>query len=154
MYMELTLHPSTNRIVFSFDPADIKSMSNETLDKSMGEEELRTVSHQRPIISEIIFKRRSGEMDKRYSAPLKGNMRDSVGSIDYLSEGPVDSDDEESVQSEVRGVRCEVEMGVDEGQCGGDKDNRSRWWWWCGIDGLGWAGFHTGFFSGEGRDVS
>lgn len=81
-------------------------MSNETLEKSMGQEEQRaTSSHQRPISSEIIFKRRLSETDKRYSAPLK---RDSVGSIDYLSDGPGDSDDEESVQSEVRCGRWEV----------------------------------------------
>ena len=43
----------------------------------------------------------------RFSAPPGPDrnscgIRDSVGSMDYLSESQVDSDDEESAQSEVR----------------------------------------------------
>lgn len=84
--------PLGYRIVFSFDPADMKTMSNEALDKSLEHSSSSmVVAHQRPISSNDIFKRQLSDRERRFSAPpteRKGGMRDSVGSIDYLSEGP------------------------------------------------------------------
>ncbi len=66
-------------------------MSNETLEKTIP---LASIpNHRRPISStEIMLNRQlSSDKERRYSAPpgeRKHNIRDSVGSLDYLSEGP------------------------------------------------------------------
>jgi hypothetical protein len=83
--------------VFSFDPSDVKAMSNEALNQMSSKNSSSSVSssHQRPISStDIVLKRRLSDVGRRYSAPpveRKGMVRDSVGSIDYLSEGQGES---------------------------------------------------------------
>lgn len=53
------------------------------------------------------------ENRRRYSAPPGGRQsRDSVGSLDYLSESQVDSDDEESVQSETSSSSMDAVLEV------------------------------------------
>ena len=80
------------RIVFSFDSDDIKAMSNENLDKSTSASSVTVSNRNRPISStEILLSRQlSSDKERRYSAPPgeRKNIRDSVGSLDYLSEGP------------------------------------------------------------------
>ena len=84
------------RIIFSFDPDDMKSMSNENLDKTRPSSSDPTHRqnhhhhHQRPISTEVFLQRRKLERERRFSAPPgeRKPIRDSVGSIDYLSEGP------------------------------------------------------------------
>ena len=75
-------HP---RPYFSFDPAVVKkvthSRSNDSLDKAM-EDPVRPLEEE-PTSSEVVVSRRSRNRERRYSAPP---IRDSVGSIDYLSE--------------------------------------------------------------------
>ena len=79
--------------MFSFDPSDVKAMSNEALNQSSLENSSSSVTgaHQRPISStDIVLKRRLSDVDRRYSAPpveRKRMVRDSFGSTDYLSEG-------------------------------------------------------------------
>ena len=111
--------------MFSFDPADVKkvSVSTDSLDKAMEDPVLPTSSAPAPSTSEVTVRKKK-DRERRYSAPPseRRNTRDSVGSLDYLSESQggwrwwvelgfllitdiclsaVDSDDEESVQSEV-----------------------------------------------------
>lgn len=73
-----------HRVVFTFNPEDVKSMSHEVLDKTMGSH------HQRPMSStERILQQHLAERDWHYSAP-PGNrkrLRYSVGSIEYMSDG-------------------------------------------------------------------
>lgn len=67
-------------------------MSNENLDKTLDRSPSSVSTHQRPLSSsEIMLKRQLSERDKRLSAPLgerKGGIRDSVGSVEYLSDAP------------------------------------------------------------------
>lgn len=113
--------------MFTFDPAEVKkvSVSTDSLDKAMEDPVIPTTSSvPAPSRSEVSVRRRRTDRERRYSAPPseRRNTRDSVGSLDYLSESQgqlsvefgcclvtcyfcicltVDSDDEESVQSEV-----------------------------------------------------
>ena len=74
-----------HRPYFSFDPAVVKkvthSRSNDSLDKAM-EDPVRPLEEE-PTSSEVVVSRRGRDRVRRYSAPP---IRDSVGSIDYLSE--------------------------------------------------------------------
>lgn len=93
--------------IFSFDPSAVKkvSVSTDSLDKAMQDPVLPTtsvVTATEPSSTEVSVRRRDTDRRRRYSAPPseRRHTRDSVGSLDYLSESQVDSDDEESVQSE------------------------------------------------------
>jgi len=73
-----------HRIVFTFDPEEVKTMTQDILDKNLDSK------HQRPMSStDIMFDRGVGSKEWRYSAPSGGDRkrnRDSMGSIDYLSD--------------------------------------------------------------------
>ena len=73
-----------DRVVFTFDPEDMKSMSNEVLDKSTGSH------HHRPLSStERIIQQHLAGRVWHYSAPSEDKkQRFSLGSLDYLSDGP------------------------------------------------------------------
>ena len=77
--------------VFTFDPADMKkvSMSNSSLERAM-EHPIKVTTRRETTSSEITVRRRKTDRERRYSAPpsdKKGAInRDSVGSLDYLSE--------------------------------------------------------------------
>ena len=66
------------------------SLSNDSLNKAM-DDPIRPFDEQ-PTFTELRVPRRSRERERRYSAPLnasgerKSAIRDSVGSLDYLSE--------------------------------------------------------------------
>lgn len=119
-----------NRIVFSFDPADMKAMSNEALDQSLSlDNSSSSVSgaHQRPISStDIVLKRKLSDVERRYSAPpveRKGMVRDSVGSIDYLSDAPGEwrgrrDGSDEGEEGAVGPIDC---LSVNGGGMGGEK---------------------------------
>ena len=65
-------------------------MSNENIEANKHSVPV-SQSHQRPISStEIILHRQHSDRERRYSAPPgeRKLVRDSVGSIDYLSDGP------------------------------------------------------------------
>lgn len=99
---------------FRFDETALKTLSasNDSLNRAveddpihLGDEEATsTPCEDDPYTSEVKLRDRR-KVEHRKSAPPTHNrsMRDSVGSLDYLSETQVDqdSDDEESVQSEV-----------------------------------------------------
>lgn len=113
--------------MFSFDPSDVKkvSVSTDSLDKAMEDPILPQITTPLPSTTEVSVRRRKTDRERRFSAPPseRRSTRDSVGSLDYLSESQgkykvggdgrrslidsifcatvVDSDDEESVQSEV-----------------------------------------------------
>ena len=129
------------RPYFTFDPAQIKaSLSNDSLNKAMEEPIMQEplapppsssadrTEQLHPSTTEVTVRRRRSDRERRFSAPPSDKkIRDSVGSLDYLSESQgsldwaglfvlttqmslftrsfalfiVDSDDEESVQSEV-----------------------------------------------------
>ena len=72
---------------FSFDQDDVKklSMSNDSLNKAMED----PVQPEEPTSSEVnVRKRGKRDRERRYSAPpvSERQIRDSVGSIEYLSE--------------------------------------------------------------------
>ena len=76
--------------VFTFDPAEVKkvSVSTDSLDKAMEDPIIPTASSiPAPSTSEVSVRRRR-DRERRYSAPPseRRNTRDSVGSLDYLSE--------------------------------------------------------------------
>ena len=81
-------HTNTHRPYFSFDPAVVKkvslSRSNDSLDKAM-EDPVRP-SEEEPTSTEVVIHSRSRNRERRYSAPPERRIRDSVGSMDYLSE--------------------------------------------------------------------
>ncbi len=117
-------------MIFSFDPADVKSISNENLDKPL---EHSPISHQRPISStEIILQRALGERDpeRRYSAPPGEGKprRDSMGSMDYLLEGPGEEEDKggERRREEEGGEGGEGERGREREKGGGKERGRRR----------------------------
>lgn len=105
---------SEERPYFTFDPAQIKaSLSNDSLNKAMEEPIMQEplapppsssadrTEQLHPSTTEVTVRRRRSDRERRFSAPPSDKkIRDSVGSLDYLSESQVDSDDEESVQSE------------------------------------------------------
>ena len=78
----------SHRPYFSFDPAVVKkvnlSRSNDSLDKAM-EDPVRP-SEEEPTSSEVVIHPRSRNRERRFSAPPERRIRDSVGSMDYLSE--------------------------------------------------------------------
>lgn len=82
--------PLCYRSMFSFDPADMKkvSVSTDSLDKAMEDPVLPSNSPPVPSSSEVSIRRRRTDRERRYSAPPseRRNTRDSVGSLDYLSE--------------------------------------------------------------------
>ncbi|XP_064404349.1 rap guanine nucleotide exchange factor 6-like isoform X2 [Halichondria panicea] len=85
---------------FSFEEKK-KSMSNDSLNKAMEHPVTFDLAIAGPTSSEVIVRSRDRRRERRASAPPTDHrIRDSVGSLDYLSESQVDSDDEESVQSE------------------------------------------------------
>ena len=80
------------RTMFSFDPSDVKkvshSISTDSLDKAMEDPVLPQSHAPVPSTSEVSIRRRKTDRERRYSAPPseRRNTRDSVGSLDYLSE--------------------------------------------------------------------
>ena len=73
------------RIVFAFGPEEVKSFSNELLtDKGSGGRQQRPMSS-----TDLLLNRGLAGKDWRYSAPSGADRkrnRDSMGSIDYLSD--------------------------------------------------------------------
>ncbi len=70
--------------MFSFDPEQVKSMTHDPLDSNTGSKQQRPMSS-----TDILFAGGLAGKEWRYSAPGGGDRkrnRDSVGSIDYLSE--------------------------------------------------------------------
>lgn len=85
-----SLHDSN---IFSFDPSAVKkvSVSTDSLDKAMQDPVLPTtsvVTATEPSSTEVSVRRRDTDRRRRYSAPPseRRHTRDSVGSLDYLSE--------------------------------------------------------------------
>ena len=80
------------RTMFSFDPSDVKkvshSVSTDSLDKAMEDPILPQSTTPVPSTSEVSIRRRKTDRERRYSAPPseRRSTRDSVGSLDYLSE--------------------------------------------------------------------
>lgn len=80
------------RTMFSFDPSDVKkvshSVSTDSLDKAMEDPVLPQSHTPVPSTSEVSVRRRKTDRERRYSAPPseRRSTRDSVGSLDYLSE--------------------------------------------------------------------
>ena len=81
------------RNIFSFDPSAVKkvSVSTDSLDKAMEDPILPTssvVTATEPSSTEVSVRRRDTDRRRRYSAPPseRRSTRDSVGSLDYLSE--------------------------------------------------------------------
>ena len=110
---------------FRFDVKDLKtlSVSNDSLHRALEDEPLtggeregeRERGRGKKIPATEVTLRDRRKVAHRRSAPptSQRSLRDSVGSLDYLSESQVDidSDDEESAHSEVS-VVCELVVGV------------------------------------------
>ena len=105
---------------FRFDEKDLKtlSVSNDSLHRALdndpvlltgGERERERERGKKVPATEVTLRDRRKVAHRRSAPPTsQRSLRDSVGSLDYLSESQVDidSDDEESAHSEV-GVVCE-----------------------------------------------
>ena len=92
MMVDYALCVAYCRTMFSFDPSDVKkvshSVSTDSLDKAMEDPVLPQSHTPVPSTSEVSIRRRKTDRERRYSAPPseRRNTRDSVGSLDYLSE--------------------------------------------------------------------
>jgi len=73
-------------LYFSFDDSK-KSMSNDSLNKAMEHPVNFDASQAQPTSSEVTVRQRERRRERRFSAPPSDRrIRDSVGSLDYLSE--------------------------------------------------------------------
>ena len=99
---------------FRFDESAIKTLSgsNDSLYKAVEEDPIHLDDDYKDVTETEVRLRDRRKVAHRRSAPPSSqrSLRDSVGSLDYLSEShvDVDSEDEESVQSEVGVVNNDV----------------------------------------------
>ena len=81
------------------------SASSDSLNRAVEDDPINLEYEERKVTGTEVRLRDKRKVAHRRSAPPSSqrSLRDSVGSLDYLSESQVDvdSDDEESVQSEV-----------------------------------------------------
>ena len=99
---------------FRFDESTIRNLSgsNDSLNRAVEDDPIRfgdqedtpTLRDEGLEGEKIKFRDKRKVVHRRSAPPTHNRSRDSVGSLDYLSESQVDNDtdDEESVQSEVR----------------------------------------------------